>query len=103
LATGLETVPMMGWLGEQLLDEPGLRRAAYYTLGRFVVLLVTSVAYFVFTPVLVGAHTFMLCWFRRTSNSTGRPVASACWFIVANIWGIALFAFAPPPFFAILP
>jgi len=99
LATGLETVPMMVWLGERLLDEPGLRRATYYTLGWFVVLLVTSVAYFVFTPVLVGAYTFMLWWFRRTSNSTGRPVAFACWFIGANIWGVALFAFAALPFF----
>jgi hypothetical protein len=99
LATGLETVPMMVWLGERLLDEPGLRRATYYTLGWFVVLLVTSVAYFIFTPVLVGSYAFMLWWFRRGSNLTGRPIAFACWFIGANIWGIALFAFAALPFF----
>jgi len=99
LATGLESVPMMVWLGERLLDEPGLRRATFYTLAWFLVLLVTSVAYFIFTPVLVGAFTFVLWWFRRRSMSTGRLVAFACWFIAANIWGIALFAFAALPFF----
>jgi hypothetical protein len=98
LSSLIEAVPMMAWLAERLLDRPGLQRAAYLALGWFLVLLISSVAYFVFLPFVVGAWAFMIWFSTEQPERKRRLISFALWYAAAHLWGLALFAFALFPF-----
>jgi hypothetical protein len=98
LASGLEALPMLIWLAERLFDRPGLQRALHFALGWFVVLLITSPAYFIFHPFLVGAWVLLIGYYTPAINRVRRLSLFAAWYSAGLVWALALFAFGFLPF-----